>query len=647
MKTDLILGTAGHIDHGKTSLIRALTGVDTDRLPEEKRRGITIDLGFAFLELDNFRLGIVDVPGHERLVRNMLAGATGMDLVLLVVAADDSVKPQTREHLEILRLLNMPAGVIALTKCDLADTEWTDLVEQEVREVVSETFLADAPLIRTSATTGDGLEELRSQLSSAAEKATAQRISIEDSPFRMAIDRSFTVPGHGTVVTGSIASGAAKIGEQLVVQPGGFEVRIRSLQSHDREVDQVQRGQRAAMNLSGIHHNQVQRGQQVALPGHLIPTRRITVTISLLPSAPRPLKHRARVRMHLGTAEHMVGVSLLDRPLLKPGQSCIAQMLLGHEAVASWKQPFVIRSESPITTIGGGHVLNVEAPRIRRNDERVIHLAEQLVSNDDLQRGAAATFFAGLKNWLPKDLGRMAGIKDANSIYNQLVNQEIVTEIVVSPTRTLRVHSQIIIDFQVRVTKILQKLHQEHPLQVTFERSQILSHFSQDQLQLLDHVLNQMTTCGEILRKNGRISLAGHGPKLSKNERILLDELIDIYRQTGEKPPTVSECRKQATRLQNSVAPLIALASSNGDLIELTSEIYMHSEAELRLRERIGQELRGSGGLTLSQMREILETTRKYAVPLAEYWDRTGFTRRDGDLRTLAENLATGGIGTN
>ena len=642
MKTDLILGTAGHIDHGKTSLIRALTGVDTDRLPEEKRRGITIDLGFAFLELDGFRLGIVDVPGHERLVRNMLAGATGMDLVLLVVAADDSVKPQTREHLEILRLLNMPAGVIALTKCDLADTEWIDLVEQEVREVVSDTFLADAPVVRTSTTTGDGLEELRSQLSWAAEKATSQRIAVENLPFRVAIDRSFTVPGHGTVVTGSIASGAAKIGEQLVVQPGGFEVRIRSLQSHDSEVDQVQRGQRAAMNLSGIHHNQVQRGQQVALPGHLIPSRRITVQISLLPSAPRPLKHRTRVRMHLGTAEHMVGVSLLDRPLLKPGQSCIAQMLLGHEAVATWKQPFVIRSESPITTIGGGHVLNVEATRIRRNDERVIRLAEQLASEDDLQRGAAAAFFAGLKNWLPKDLGRMAGIEDVDSVYNQLVNQEIVSEIVVSPTRTLRIHGQIIIDFQVRVAKILQKLHQEHPLQVAFERSQILNHFSQDQLQLLDHVLDQMKACGEILRKNGRISLAGHGPKLSRNERILLDELIDIFRQTGEKPPTVSECRKQATRLQNSVAPLIALASSNGDLIELTSEIYIHAEAELRLRERIGQELRAAGGLTLSQIREILETTRKYAVPLAEYWDRTGFTRRDGDLRTLAENLATG-----
>ena len=642
MKTDLILGTAGHIDHGKTSLIRALTGVDTDRLPEEKRRGITIDLGFAFLELDSFRLGIVDVPGHERLVRNMLAGATGMDLVLLVVAADDSVKPQTREHLEILRLLNMPAGVIALTKCDLADTEWIDLVEQEVREVVSETFLADAPVVRTSATTGDGLEELRSQLSWAAEKAISQRIAVENLPFRVAIDRSFTVPGHGTVVTGSIASGAAKIGEQLVVQPGGFEVRIRSLQSHDSEVDQVQRGQRAAMNLSGIHHNQVQRGQQVALPGHLIPSRRITVQISLLPSAPRPLKHRTRVRMHLGTAEHMVGVSLLDRPLLKPGQSCIAQMLLGHEAVATWKQPFVIRSESPITTIGGGHVLNVEATRIRRNDERVIRLAEQLASDDDLQRGAAAAFFAGLKNWLPKDLGRMAGIEDVDSVYNQLVNQKIVSEIVVSPTRTLRVHGQIILDFQVRVTKILQKLHQEYPLQVTFERSQILSHFSQDQRQLLDHVLDQMKACGEILRKNGRISLAGHGPKLSRNERVLLDELIDIFRQTGEKPPTVSECRKQATRLQNSVAPLIALASSNGDLIELTSEIYIHAEAELRLRERIGQELRAAGGLTLSQMREILETTRKYAIPLAEYWDRTGFTRRDGDLRTLAENLATG-----
>ena len=249
MTTDLILGTAGHIDHGKTSLIKALTGADTDRLPEEKKRGITIELGFAQLKLGDYRLGIVDVPGHERFVRNMLAGATGVDLALLVVAADDSVKPQTEEHLEILRLLDLEAGVIALTKCDLAEPDWIGLVEDEVRELVSGTFLADAPVVRTSVTTGEGLEELRQSLVAAARQVTTDaRPAGLDGPFRMAIDRTFTIAGHGTVVTGSVSHGSAHQDDELVIEPGGIAVRVRGIQNHEDQVDYVHRGHRAAIN---------------------------------------------------------------------------------------------------------------------------------------------------------------------------------------------------------------------------------------------------------------------------------------------------------------------------------------------------------------------------------------------------------------
>ncbi|MFP6621742.1 MAG: selenocysteine-specific translation elongation factor, partial [Pirellulaceae bacterium] len=309
MTTDLILGTAGHIDHGKTALIRALTGTETDRLPEEKRRGITIELGFAELQLDAFRLGIVDVPGHERFVRNMLAGASGMDLAMLVVAADDSIKPQTREHLEILRLLRLKAGVIVITKCDLAEDDWIQLVEEEVRELCQGTVLATAPVVRTSAETGEGIEELRQALLACARQA-AENLSddLQDAPFRMAIDRVFTMAGHGTVVTGSVTSGQVKLGAELEIQPDAIPVRVRGLQNHEDSVERVFRGQRAAINLAGIHHNDLSRGRELAAPGHLASHRILTVSLHLLGNAQRKIKKRHQVRLHVGTAEELGSV---------------------------------------------------------------------------------------------------------------------------------------------------------------------------------------------------------------------------------------------------------------------------------------------------------------------------------------------------
>src|SRR5438067_5618179 len=296
MPRDLILGTAGHIDHGKTSLVKALTGIDCDRLPEEKARGITIDIGFAHLDLGDFRLGIVDVPGHERFVKNMLAGATGIDLALLVVAADDSVMPQTREHLEILKLLGLRVGVIALTKCDLVDATTREVVALEVRELVRDSFLADAPIVPTAATTGEGIPELRAALLEACHKAQGlQPLGFDSAWFRLSIDRSFVVQGHGTVVTGSVTSGSVRVGDELEWLPGGERVRVRALHNHDRPVEEVHRGQRAAINLAGVAHEDVCRGQELATPGYLKPSRTLTVRVLASADARRPLKHRTPV----------------------------------------------------------------------------------------------------------------------------------------------------------------------------------------------------------------------------------------------------------------------------------------------------------------------------------------------------------------
>lgn len=639
MTTDLILGTAGHIDHGKTSLIHAMTGVDCDRLPEEQERGITIELGFAQLMLGDYRLGIVDVPGHERFVRNMLAGATGMDVVLLVVAADDSVKPQTREHLEILKLLNFETGVIAVTKCDLAESDWIDLVEEEIRELVAGTALADAPIVRTSAETREGTERLRDELAVAAEQAAqSQRMRLIDAPFRMAIDRSFTVAGYGTVVTGSVNSGRTKVGDELAIEPGGLRVRVRGVQNHTRVVDEVHRGQRAAVNLTGIRHDEIRRGQELASPGHLVPSRILTVSLSLLDAAPRPLKNRSRVRVHVGTAELLGRVLLLDRDKLEPGEDAPAQLLLNEPAVSIWGQPFVVRSESPVTTIGGGCALDPNAQRLRRNDPQALALLSDLEAPDPIRRASAALYFAGAHDWKAMDLSRTAGIENTEQVREELVANGDLREIAVSPTRTVRLHRLFLEQLGERVESSLRKLHENNPLRSSFERNQLANRFRYlGDSALFNTILDDLRRAKRVQLSEHGVALVGQGPKLSQNERKLLVELIETFRKSGIESPTVKQCQQQAAKNQQAVPQLIALAVADGDLVEVASGYHIHTEVDRELKENLHERLADGSGATLSEIRELLNTTRKYAVPYCEYLDRTGFTKRDGDLRYLAK----------
>src|SRR5229473_3082609 len=407
MPRDLILGTAGHIDHGKTSLVKALTGIDCDRLPEEKARGITIDIGFAILDLGDFRLGIVDVPGHERFIKNMLAGATGIDLAVLVVAADDSVMPQTREHLEILRLLGLRHGLIALTKSDLVDGETCEVVELEIRELVQGSFLEHAPIIRTSAQTGEGIDELKNAIAEICRHVEART---DKEWFRMAIDRSFIVQGHGTVVTGSVTAGSLRIGDEVDWLPRRERVRVRSLQNHDRQVEEVHRGMRAAINLAGVHHEDVIRGQELATPGYLEPSRVLTVRLHCLADVKRPIKHRAPVRFHLGTAELMSSVALLDCDTIEPGQWGLAQLFLEAPATATWGQPFVVRESSAAQTLGGGQVLQPVAKKIRRRHLEILERIERLWTGNAQERTLTVAWFGGFSGFTPADLVRGANV---------------------------------------------------------------------------------------------------------------------------------------------------------------------------------------------------------------------------------------------
>src|SRR6516165_760989 len=474
MPRDLILGTAGHIDHGKTSLVKALTGIDCDRLPEEKARGITIDIGFAILDLGDFRLGIVDVPGHERFVKNMLAGATGIDLAVLVVAADDSVMPQTREHLEILRLLGLRHGVIALTKCDLVDETTREVVELEIRDLVQGTFLENAPLIATSAHTGAGIEELKTALTD-----LCQRIEERDTRqwFRLSIDRSFVVQGHGTVVTGSVTSGSVKVGDEVDWLPRGERVRVRSLQNHDRAVEEAHRGQRAAINLAGVHHEDVVRGQELATPGYLTPARVMTVRIHCLADMKRPIKHRMPVRFHIGTAEIMGTVALLDADAIEPGQWGLAQVFLDEPAMSTWGQPFVIRESSATQTLGGGQVLQPTARKIRRRHIEMLERIERLWTGDARERALTVAWFGAFGGFTIPELVRGANIgpEEAVELVANLKRQGELVEIVISGARRVLLHKDMVSELEGRILTVLNRLHEQFPLMSSHDRQKVQS----------------------------------------------------------------------------------------------------------------------------------------------------------------------------
>jgi selenocysteine-specific elongation factor len=639
MPRDLILGTAGHIDHGKTSLVKTLTGIDCDRLPEEKARGITIDIGFATLELGDYRLGIVDVPGHERFIKNMLAGATGIDLAVLVVAADDSVMPQTREHLEILRLLGLRHGVIALTKCDLVDETTREVVELEIRELVQGSFLEESPIVRTSAHTGQGIAELKAAIADACHK-----VEEKTGPewFRMAIDRSFIVQGHGTVVTGSVTSGRLRVGDELDWQPRGEKVRVRSLQNHDRPVEEVHRGMRAAVNLAGVPHEDVVRGQELATPGYLQPSRTLTLRLHCLADVRRPIKHRAPVRFHIGTAEIMGAVSLLDCDTIEPGQWGLAQVFLEEPATATWGQPFVIRGPSATQTLGGGQVLQPVAKKIRRRHLEMLERIERLWTGDPEQRALTVAWFGGFAGFTLADLVRGANLApdQAQAIIDKLKADGRLVEVVISPARRLALHIDMVKELDDRILGVLGRLHEQFPLMTSHDRQKVqsqLDYVGDDALvhATVERLVQRKQLAGDLRR----IARVDFKPKLSGNLRKLKDKLVAVYKDARFQPPEPASFAGQAGGNAANLKDLFDVCVAEGYLVHIADDVYLHTDVEADMRRLLQDKLAAGPGLTVAEIRDLLGTTRKYAVPLCEYLDRVGVTQRQGDLRLLAGQL--------
>lgn len=638
MPRDLILGTAGHIDHGKTSLVKALTGVDCDRLPEEKARGITIDIGFAHLDLGDVRLGIVDVPGHERFVRNMLAGATGIDLALLVVAADDSVMPQTREHLEILKLLRVKHGAVALTKADLVDGTTLEVVSLELRELLKGSFLESAPIVPTSAHTGRGIEELKCALRDAAAKAEARDAT---EWFRLPIDRAFVVQGHGTVVTGSLVSGAVAIGDELEWHKGDGTselVRVRALNNHGKPVDAVHRGQRAAINLAGVPHEAVRRGQELARPGYLAPSRVLTVRLFASAEVRHPLKHRLPLRVHIGTSEVMANVSLLDCDTLDPGQWALAQLFLEEPVTAVWGQPFVARDSSAEHTLGGGQVVQPNAGKVRRRHVEAIEHIEKLWSDDADTRALAVAWFAEFDGFVPTDLVRAAGIapNDTTGVSARLVASGKLVELALAQTRTVLVNAERVGELEERILSALAALHAEHPLMTNHDRQKVLARLDYvGDDQLLQAVAERLIRAKKLVGDARRVARADFKPKLSANQRKLKDKIVEAHVAAGFAPPEPKEFANQAGGNAAALKDIFEVACAEGFLVRVTDEIYLSAEADAEMRRRVTERLQTGTGATVAEIRDLLGTTRKYAVPVCEYLDRVGLTKRAGDLRVL------------
>lgn len=628
----VIIGTAGHVDHGKSTLITVLTGTNPDRLKEEQERGMTIDLGFAALTLPNGQtVGIVDVPGHERFLKNMLAGAGGVDVVLLVIAADEGIMPQTREHLDILRLLDVKAGVVALTKCDLVDAEWLQLVTEEVRAFLQETPLADAPIVAVSAVTRQGLADLLRALQEAVERVPPRAVN---TPFRLPIDRVFTLAGVGTVVTGTLVSGQVRVGDPLEVLPPGLVSRARQIQVHGRKVENAVAGSRVAINLPGVEKEQLERGMVCVPPGIFQPTQAFDAQLQLLPNAPKGLAHRARVRLYLGTAEVIGRISLLDTERLEPGQQGFVQLRLEKPLVAARGDRFVVRTYSPMLTVGGGIVLEPHAPRHRRFHSVVIAHLQSLLRGDPAERVLAILAQSP------------TGVEEAELARRAEMEAQTVTELL----KGLQAQQQAILvggvwfarrvwdSLRQQVEQRLQQYHERYPLRAGMPREELRSTLGgQLPARLFDALLQQWQQEGLLALHGTQVRLSRFTIRLNERQQRLAERVERVIREAGATPPPVAIISQQVGAPPSAVRAMIDVLLEQGVLVRLEEELFFHRETLEELAELVRRTIREKGSLSVGEFRDLTGSSRKFVVPLLEYFDSIRLTRRVGDVRVLAE----------
>ncbi len=626
----VIVGTSGHIDHGKTSLVRALTGTDTDRWEEERRRGITIDLGFASLEVEpGLNLGFIDVPGHERFVKNMLAGIGGIDLVVLVVAADESVMPQTREHFEICRLLGIRRGVIALTKSDLVDEEILELVHLEVEDFVAGSFLAEAPVIPVSSTTGDGLPDLRDALAAAA-GATETRGTA--GLLRLPVDRVFTMKGFGTVITGTLSAGTLQVDDQVEILPGGQLARIRNVEVHGQSVAVAAAGQRTAVNLGGVPKTNLERGATLVQPKRFATTSQLDTRIELLPSA-KPLKHGAPVHLHLATAETVGRAYILGaqgrQASVDPGSEAYVQLRLDNPVLAVAGDRFILRQFSPLTTIAGGTVLRPEAPKHRQKDEWR-PLLDALLERDrsrilDLLCRERPYGLAG------SELIALTGEEEPL----WLVTAQETASLAVLREKPVWVCSVARIgDAEARLLEALERYHSANPLEAGAPVEAMRSGQFGDAPDIFaEHLLRRLQQSGKIRFDEDLVRLANHQIRLQADEQAARDRLVEAFQAAGLQVPGVKDLLASLSIDGPRAQRVLATLLREGVLVRVSHELVFHSTAIRTLKENLGA-FRGQR-INVAEFKALADVSRKYAIPLLEYFDRQKLTLRDGDKRRV------------
>jgi len=632
----IILGTAGHIDHGKTSLIKALTGIDTDRLKEEKLRGITIELGFAWLDLPGGqRVGIVDVPGHEKFVKNMVAGASGIDLVAMIIAADEGVMPQTKEHLEICNLLNVKHGLVVLTKIDTVDEEWLEMVADDVQGFLKGTFLEDAPIVPVSSLTGQGVNEFLESLETLC-KAVPERAS--SGLFRLPVDRVFTMKGFGTVVTGSLVSGKVRVGETIMIYPSGIQSKVRGIQVHGHTVDQAVTSMRTAINFQGVDRNAIARGDVVGGVNTLRPSYMVDALLVYISSNEKPLKNRTKVRFHTGTSEILGYVILLDREELSPGETAVVQLRLDAPVAVVKDDRFVIRSYSPIRTIGGGQILNPIPRKHKRFKKSLVtelkglaeSPAEGIITYHTRESGILGIRFSELR--LMTNLSE----KDLEQHLQQLLSQKEIVQID-RENRTF-IHGSIFHGLREKASKILESYHKDHPLKAGMSREVLKAKLAHSlSSKLFSLLIQDMTKSNTVIQEKEIIRLSGHTVALEADQKDVRHRIEQTYLQSGLQPPYFRDLVASHKQNPAHVKEILIHMLEEGTIVKVKEDLYFHRRVIENLKNRLISYLKANSEITTPQFKEMTRVSRKYTIPLIEYFDSTKATIRVGDIRRLRE----------
>ena len=626
----VVVGTAGHIDHGKTSLVKALTGTDTDRLPEEKARGITIDLGFAFIEEPDLTIEIVDVPGHERFIKNMLAGVGGIDLAMLVIAADEGVMPQTREHLAICSLLRIKSGLIALTKTDLVEADWLELVREDLATLTRGTFLEGTPIVPVSSKSGQGLDVLRATLRELSARVPSRA---SDQLARLPIDRVFTIKGFGTVVTGTLMAGRLRVDDRVEVFPSGLQAKVRGLQTHGHAVPASSAGQRTAVNLQGVERAAVERGNVLGLAGTLVPSVLMDGTLELLADAPRPLKTRDRVRFHAGTSEIMARVLLLETPELAPGKTAFARFRLEAPLVALPGDRFVIRSYSPMVTIGGGTLLDIAPPRFKRKAPALVaHLTllrdgapDAVVEEHIRHAGGAGVRVAALSGRVPFGPDRLRALLEGLQSEGR----------VAAVDRDWFVHPESLTRLRGLAVAALEQFHRTFPLRPGMSREELRGRAGAADERVFGHLLDALAAEGVVRTERDKVRLAAHEVRLSAEQQKVIDRVEQEFRAAAAAPPSPEEALTRAGQAGDEEHELFQLLVQDRKLVRVKESLYFHAEALDSIQERLVAMLRERKEIGPGDIKDLLGISRKYAIPLLEFFDARRVTARVGERRVL------------